>query len=311
MKNLEHMKLFLNLFLILILVSGCGNQDRKKSGKLGGIEELELFQAIDFTVPGEFTSGIEGPAVDHNGILYVVNYDRVGTIGMVLANGKAELFLDLPEGSTGNGIRFHSNGSMLVADYTGHNILSVDMDTKEVLVYVHGKKMNQPNDLAIASDNTLYLSDPDWDDSTGKLWKVDSEGQLMLLEDNMGTTNGVEVSPEDDVLYVNESVQRKVWAYEISAKGEISNKRLFYEFEDFGLDGMRCDKKGNLYITRYGKGTVVILSPGGTLLREIYLKGKKPSNISFGGKDGKTCYVTLQDRGCVEMFKNDVPGRDW
>ncbi len=305
------MKLFLNLFLGLILVLGCGNQDRKKSGKLGGIEDLKLFQATDFTVPGEFTSGIEGPAVDHNGILYVVNYDRAGTIGMVSANGKAELFLDLPEGSTGNGIRFHSNGSMLVADYTGHNILSVDMDTKEISVYVHGTELNQPNDLAIASDNTLYLSDPDWDDSTGKLWMVDTEGQLMLLEDNMGTTNGVEVSPEDDLLYVNESIQRKVWAYEISAKGEISNKRLFYEFEDFGLDGMRCDKKGNLYITRNGKGTVAILSPGGTLLREIHLIGKKPSNISFGGKDGKTCYITLQDRGCVEMFKNDVPGRDW
>ena len=62
------------------------------------------------------------------------------------------------------------------------------------------------------------------------------------------------------------------------------------------MDGMRCDIAGNLYITRYGKGSVVKVSPSGEILKEIVLKGKKPSNIAFGVAEGKTAYITLQDR---------------
>ena len=77
------------------------------------------------------------------------------------------------------------------------------------------------------------------------------------------------------------------------------------------MDGMRCDVLGNLYITRYGKGTVAKLSPEGELLLEIQMKGKKPSNIAFGGKDGRSAYVTLQDRGYIETFKVENPGRSF
>jgi sugar lactone lactonase YvrE len=121
----------------------------------------------------------------------------------------------------------------------------------------------------------------------------------------------VEVSPDETKLYVNESVQRNVWVYDLSEAGEISNKQLLIRFPDFGMDGMRCDTEGNLYITRHGKGTVAIVSPDGLLLKEVITKGKKPSNIAFGGPDGRTCYVTLQDRGNVETFRADFPGRVW
>jgi sugar lactone lactonase YvrE len=127
----------------------------------------------------------------------------------------------------------------------------------------------------------------------------------------MGTVNGIEVSPDNKYLYVNESVQRKVWKYDLNAKGEISNKRLIHEFPDFGMDGMRCDAKGNLYITRHGKGAIAILSPDGKLLREVPTIGKLTSNIAFGGKDGRTVYVTLQDKGNIESFTVETPGREW
>ena len=127
----------------------------------------------------------------------------------------------------------------------------------------------------------------------------------------MGTTNGIEVSPDEKKLYVNESVQRKVWAYDLSDSGTIKNKRLLIEFPDFGMDGMRCDVDGNLYITRYGKGVVAKVSPKGELLKEIILLGKNPSNIAFGGSDGRTAYVTLQDHGNIETFRVEAPGREW
>jgi sugar lactone lactonase YvrE len=77
------------------------------------------------------------------------------------------------------------------------------------------------------------------------------------------------------------------------------------------MDGMRCDTEGNLYIARYGKGAIAKVSPAGKLLQEITLIGKNSSNVAFGGKDGRTVYVTLQDQGNIETFRVDKPGREW
>lgn len=268
-------------------------------------------QTNDYTSEGTFTKGIEGPAVDKEGNLYAVNFGEQGTIGKVTSENNASLFVTLPEGSIGNGIRFNSNGDMLIADYPKHNILKVNMQDQSISVYAHEDRMNQPNDIAIMSNDILFASDPNWSESTGMLWRIHPDGSVKLMEADMGTTNGVEVSPDEKTLYVNESVQRKVWAYDLGPDGEISNKRIFTEFPDFGMDGMRCDSEGNLYITRHGKGTVAILSPDGQLLDEIKMQGKLPSNIAFGGPDGRTCFVTLQDRGCIETFRAHFPGRSW
>ena len=290
-------------------LSGIGGE--AAAAREGAAGDEALFVSSVLTEAGRFTSGIEGPACDVEGMLYVVNYQREGTIGKVTPRGECSLFVELPGNSVGNGIRFDSRGFMLVADYVGHNLLQVDMQTRRVGVRAHEPTMNQPNDIAIDRRDRVYASDPNWKDSTGRIWRIDPDGSVTLLESGMGTTNGIEVSPDDEVLYVNESVQRKVWAYDLSPEGAISGKRLLIEFEDFGMDGMRCDVAGNLYITRYGKGTVVKVSPEGEILTEVELSGEKPSNIAFGGPDGRTCYVTLQDRGNVETFRVDRPGRSW
>ena len=271
----------------------------------------ELFVSQEFTPVDGFTSGIEGPACDAAGNLYAVNYGRQHTIGKVTPDGTASVFIELPTGSIGNGIRFDSEGFMFIADYTNHNILKVDMDTREISVHAHEPTMNQPNDIAIGANDILYASDPNWAESTGQIWRIDTAGGVTLLEADMGTTNGIEVSPDEGTLYVNESAQRNVWAYDLSSDGEVSNKRLLIQFPDFNMDGMRCDIEGNLYITRHGKGTVAKLSPAGEVLLEVELTGKLCSNITFGGPDGCTCYVTMADRGNVEVFRADLPGRSW
>lgn len=265
-------------------------------------------EGFDLIPEDTFTSGIEGPAVDAKGNLYAVNYGKKGTIGMITPCGVHSLFVTLPEGSTGNGIRFGAMGDMFVADYTGHNILRVNMHTKAISVFIHEPSMNQPNDITIAPNGIIYASDPAWSTNTGKLWMVTTAGEVKLLSDEMGTTNGVEVSPDGRLLYVNESVQRNVWMFDIEADGTLSNKRLFYSFSDFGMDGMRCDEKGNLYICRYDKGTVLVVSTEGKPLYEYQCKGKKPSNITFGGKENKQIYITLQDRGTIEVFEALNPG---
>lgn len=270
----------------------------------------QLHKSEILTPVNSFTSGVEGPAVDAKGNLYAVNFEKQGTIGQVQPNGKATLWLTLPEGSIANGIRFTSKGQMLLADYTGHNVWLVNPATKKLKLLAHEPTMNQPNDLAIDNRDRVYASDPNWKEGTGKLWRIDPNGSVHLL-DTLGTANGVEVSPDNKKLYVNESVQRKVWVYDLAPDGSVKNKQLFYEFPDYGMDGMRCDQQGNLYITRFGKGTVVMLAPDGTKLVEISLIGKRPTNIAFGGTDGRTAYVTLQDQGNIEQFRVEFPGREF
>ena len=304
-KNYFMQKLFTLLnFLVMIAGISCNGSKNNSATE-------ELFKPSIFTPVNSFTSGAEGPAVDKDGNLYAVNFSREGTIGKITATGESNIFIELPNGSIGNGIRFSGNGDMFIADYTNHNILKVDMSTKQLNVFAHEPLMNQPNDIAIDRKDRLYASDPNWKAGTGRIWRIDPDAKTTLLEDKMGTTNGIEVSPDDKIIYVNESVQRKVWAYDLSAAGEISNKRLLIEFPDFGMDGMRCDTEGNLYITRHGKGTVVKTSPSGKIMQEITLTGKNPSNIAFGGKDGHTVYVTLQDQGNIETFRVDKAGREW
>src|SRR6266496_6011309 len=291
-------------FLIIFVAIACNTMNQNNATG-------ELYKTSNLTAVNSFTSGAEGPAVDKEGNLYAVNYSKEGTVGKITPTGDSSIFIELPGGSIGNGIRFNSKGEMLIADYTNHNILKVDMVSKRLSVYAHNSMMNQPNDIAIDSKDRLYASDPNWKAGTGRIWRIDAHGKMSLLEDNMGTTNGIEVSPDEKTLYVNESVQRKVWAYDLSPSGAISNKRLLIEFPDFGMDGMRCDIDGNLHIARYGKGVVAKISPKGKLLQEIKLNGTKPSNVTFGGADGRTVYVTLQDNGNIESFRVEVPGREW
>jgi len=256
---------------------------------------------IDFTPEGSFTNGIEGPATDFEGNIYAVNFEEEGTIGRVTPEGKSSIFIKLPNGSIGNGIRFGEKYQMFIADYTNHNILEIDLRTKKLTVFAHETNANQPNDITVLRKNIVFASDPKWSDSTGQLWKITKEKGFELLEKNMGTTNGIEVNPEGTKLYVNESIQRKIWVYDITENVNIQNKKLFYAFEDFGLDGMRTDKKGVLYVCRYGKGTLVLISPRGKFIKEIPLKGKKPSNLTFSN-DFKRCFVTLADRGAIEVI---------
>ncbi len=270
-----------------------------------------LFEAVDHTAENLFTGGIEGPAFDKKGNLYVVNFQKEGTIGLVKPDGKVELFIELPKGSVANGIKFDREGNMYLADYTGHNVLKVDMKSKAISTYVHNESFNQPNDIIVNNKNQFFASDPNWKAGTGQLWRIDAGGKAVLLEDKMGTTNGIALSPDEKTLYVNESVQRKIWAYEVDASGNISNKRLFADFPDFGFDGMACDNQGNLFVTRHGKGTIAILSPEGKLIREVQLKGKTCSNLVFGGKDGKTVFITMQDRKGIEKFLSDNPGKGY
>ena len=80
--------------------------------------------------------------------------------------------------------------------------------------------------MLFRSSGDLYASDPNWKDNTGQVWRASPTGKLSLVATNLGTSNGIEVSPDGKILYVNESVQRNVWAFVIESDGSLTHKRL-------------------------------------------------------------------------------------
>jgi sugar lactone lactonase YvrE len=281
------------------------------------VAQEAAFQSRQVTPTGEYTFGIEGPAVDGQGNLYVVNFGKPGTIGKLAAGAsQSELFAVLPEGSIGNAIRFDREGRMFVADYKKHNIFLVSPDGKEVETWFHSDDFNQPNDLTIAADGTIYASDPHWKKREGQVWRIAKSaggnvvGEKMTANRKMSTTNGIDLSPDGKTLYVGESDTREIWAYRIDGTRLLS-PRLVKRFADFDIDGLRTDTSGNLYVARILKGTIAVLTSAGRLLREIELKAEEPTNLAFGGLDGKTVFVTQRQGGFVESFRADRPGREF
>jgi sugar lactone lactonase YvrE len=276
-----------------------------------------LFESRQLTPNGEYTFGIEGPAVDASGTLYVVNHLRQGTIGKVAPGAtKSEPFAELPAGSIGVSIRFGADRRMYVADYKGHNIFLFTPGAAEPRVYFHADQFNQPNDMALARDGTLYASDPHWKRRDGQVWRIVpntggiGSGEVIAAPRKFGTTNGIDLSPDEKTLYVGESETREIWAYRIEG-GKLSAPRLIRRYPDFSLDGLRTDIDGRIYVARILKGTIEVLTPDGKTVREIALKAKEPTNLAFGGPDGKTVYVTQRQGGFIETFRVDRPGREF
>lgn len=273
-----------------------------------------LYTPGDYTQPYLFTDKLEGPVVDHAGNLYAVNLFRTGTIGKVAPNGEPEMFVELPEGSAGNGMRMDKQGDWFVADVLGKRVLKIVSSSLQIETFAWDSRMAGPNDLAITSKGTLFVSDPIFEEvRRGHVWRVDVNRAVTLLDGDLSAPNGIEVSPCENILYVGEYGKNRILAYDLSPTGEISNKRVLINFptldKESGPDGIRCDTTGKLYVALYGGGAVAVVSPEGIEERRIPMAGDKTTNVAFGGGDGRTLYVTVADLGLIQCVKVDQPGR--
>jgi sugar lactone lactonase YvrE len=278
--------------------------------------EPKLFESRQVTPAGEYTFGIEGPAADLDGNLFVVNIGKPGTIGKLPFGGShSEKFVDLPDGSVGNAIRFDSAGSMFIADYKKHNIFRIKKGSLEPEVYFHSDQMSQPNDITIARDGTIYASDPNFKGRSGKIWIISKstdgsvQGRVLTAPRAMGTTNGIDLSPDGKTLYVGESNTGELWSYTVAGT-ELASARLLKTFEPDSIDGLRTDIDGKLLIARIRKGTIDVMKPNGSLQQTVTLQGKEPTNVAFGGSDGKTVFVSQRQGGYIESFRTDEEGRE-
>jgi gluconolactonase len=248
-----------------------------------------------------FTDGIEGPYLDEENRLYVVNMYKNGTIGMV-HNNNYKVIYSLPDSGIGNSIQFWNDTTFIVADYVQHIIWKLNTKNYTWEKWIVNDSMNQPNDLTVHPKGWGYASDPNWVKQTGNIWRFNSNGTMDLLLKNQGTTNGICTSLDGKYLWFNESVQRNIWRYEIDKNGDIFNGKIIHTFPNAGLDGMKSLPNGNVLIARYDAGEVVELTSNGKIVKKYTLKGQKPTNITID-KNFEFMYVTLQDTKWVEKLK--------
>jgi gluconolactonase len=159
------------------------------------------------------------------------------------------------------------------------------------------KKLNGPNDLWIAPNGGIYLTDPFykrpwWDHETTEqdgehvYYLAPGTSKLIRVVTDLEKPNGIIGTPDGKYLYIADIKGNKTWRYTIGTDGTLSGKKLF---TDLGSDGMTIDNKGNIYLT--GKG-VTIFNPLGEQIENIPIPESWTANVCFGGKDGHLLFIT-------------------
>ena len=238
----------------------------------------------------------EGPTCDQAGNLFFTDQpnDRIMEWSV---DGKLSTFLQ-PAGRA-NGMEFDAQGN-LIACADEHNALwSITPDKKVSLLVTNfeGKYLNGPNDVWIAPNGAMYLSDPFylrtwWDHSTMALpneevlYLSPDRKTLLRVTEDLKKPNGITGSPNGKNLFVSDIGAGQTWRYDIQPDGSLTNKTFICAQ---GSDGMTIDEQGNLYLTGHG---VTIYDKTGKQIKHIPVPESWSGNVSFGGKDHRTLFVT-------------------
>lgn len=251
---------------------------------------------------------LEGPVPDRHSNLFCVDV-LWGRIFKVDANGEFTLFTKY-EGEP-NGLKIGADGHFYVADFR-NGILKIDPQTKAVSVLVDRHRLERlkaVNDLTFARNGDLYFTDQGLTglhDPTGRLFRLRRDGTLDCVLNNVPSPNGVVVHPNQQVVFVAATRANAVWRVPLLADGSAVKVGTFVQLSGgVGPDGLAIDEQGRLAVAHFGLGCVWLFSPRGEPeLRINVPEGEKTTNVAFGGKNGKTLFITEADTGsiyCVEL----------
>ena len=219
-------------------------------------------------------------------------------------------FRDNSNGATGNAI--DSQDRIYTCEARARRVTRTDRKGKiEVLAdKFQGKRLNAPNDIAVRHDNHVYFTDPAFGNQMDTreldffgVFHLTPKGELSVVAKPKGRPNGIALSPNGKILYVADSDDKKIWAYDLDKNGEPSSERVAISGIEGVPDGLRTDDKGNLYVAAKA---VLIYSPDGKILRRIPLQ-EKPSNLAFGDADMQSLYVTAR----TSIYRLRLPFKGW
>lgn len=252
----------------------------------------------------------EGPAVDKNGDVYFTDQPNDRILKWT-PDGKVSVFMD--DAGRSNGLYFDQKGNLIACADLKNQLWQISPDKKITILIndFEGKKLNGPNDVWVDSKGGIYLTDPfykrDYWDRTEK--EIDPERvyyltpdrkELKIVVDDFVKPNGLIGSADGKKLYIADIGAGKTYSFTIESDGHLANKTLFAEM---GSDGMTLDNKGNVYLT--GKG-VTVFDKNGKQIDHIDVPENWTANVTFGGKDQKTLFITASKS--VYTLKMKVKG---
>ena len=253
----------------------------------------------------------EGPAVDAEGNVYFTDQPNNRIVRWSADDGSLSIFMD--DAGRANGLFFDHAGNLLACADLDNQLWSISPE-KEITVLINdfeGKKLNGPNDLWIDPQGGIYFTDPFYkrDYWTREDKEIEEERVYYLSPDRSSLTvaadgfvrpNGIIGTPNGKTLYVADIGDRKTYRFLVSQDGSLTDKTLFTEM---GSDGMTLDRKGNLYLTGQG---VTVFNKRGKKIAHIPVDERWTANVTFGGKDRKTLFVTAM--GSVYTLQMRVKG---
>lgn len=238
----------------------------------------------------------EGPTADAQGNVYFTDQpnDRIMRWSV---DGKLSTFMQ-PAGRA-NGMYFDSKGNLIACADENNQLWSISPEGKVTVLVsnYNGKLLNGPNDVWVHPNGRIYFTDPFYKRPYWKRGGMEQDGQhvycfdpttkeLKRVAGDLTQPNGIIGTPDGKKLYVADIGARKTYVYNIQPDGSLADKKLFCEA---GSDGMTLDEEGNLYLT--GRG-VMVFNKEGKQIEQIKIDEPWTANVSFGGKDRRTLFIT-------------------
>ncbi len=207
-----------------------------------------------------------------------------------------------PTGNS-NGLTLDREGRLIACEHSGRRVSRTEADGSVAAIAAHfnGGKLNSPNDVVVKSDGVVYFTDPPYgiqpaerEQPVNGVYRILADGALELLVDDFDRPNGLAFSPDESVLYIDDSPRRHVRAFDVQPDGSLANSRIIADMDHpqpGSPDGMKIDEEGHLYVT--GATGVWVFEPDGELLG-VVVTPERPANCAWGDDDRQSLYITAQ-----------------
>ena len=216
-------------------------------------------------------------------------------------DGGAQVWRE-PTGNS-NGLTLDGEGRLIACEHSGRRVSRTEADGTVAAIASHfnGGKLNSPNDVVVKSDGVVYFTDPPYgiqpeerEQPVNGVYRIFKDGTLDLLVEDFDRPNGLAFSPDESILYIDDSPRRHVRAFDVRPDGTLANSRIIADMDHpqpGSPDGMKIDEEGHLYVT--GATGVWVFEPNGELLG-VVATPERPANCAWGDDDRKSLYITAQ-----------------